>query len=64
MGFADPTLTVEQLSAAGVKRVGGAMERHACYAAREMKEMGSFTYVRDLTPVKHVRAAFAAAKGK
>jgi len=31
MGFADPTLTVEQLSAAGVKRisVGGAMARHA-----------------------------------
>ncbi|WP_426441909.1 isocitrate lyase/PEP mutase family protein [Bradyrhizobium genosp. P] len=64
MGFADPSLTVEQLSAAGVKRisVGGAMERHALAAflrcAREMKE-GSFTYVRDMAPVKEVREAFA-----
>jgi 2-methylisocitrate lyase-like PEP mutase family enzyme len=64
MGFADPTLTVEQLSAAGVKRVsvGGAMERHALAAflrcAREMTEKGSFTFVRDMAPVKEVRAAF------
>jgi 2-methylisocitrate lyase-like PEP mutase family enzyme len=64
MGFADPTLTVEQLSAAGVKRVsvGGAMERHALAAflrcAREMKEKGSFTFVRDMAPVKEVRATF------
>ncbi|MFB9268175.1 oxaloacetate decarboxylase [Bradyrhizobium erythrophlei] len=64
MGFADPTLTVEQLSAAGVKRisVGGAMERHALAAflrcAREMKDQGSFTYVRDMAPIKEVRAAF------
>ena len=34
MGFADPTLTVDQLSKAGVKRisVGGAMERYALAA--------------------------------
>ena len=44
MGFADPTLTVDQLSAAGVKRisVGGAMARVALAAflrcAREMKD--------------------------
>src|SRR5207237_6411020 len=43
MGFADPTLTLPQLAAAGVKRisVGGAMSRYALAAflmsAREMK---------------------------
>lgn len=64
MGFADPTLTVEQIAAAGVKRIstGGAMERHALNAflrsAREMKDKGSFSYVRDMAPVKEVRAAF------
>ncbi|MHC4045989.1 isocitrate lyase/PEP mutase family protein [Bradyrhizobium sp. 23AC] len=66
MGFADPTLTVAQLSAAGVKRisVGGAMSRYALAAflksAREMKENGSFTYVREMAPIKDLRAAFAA----
>ena len=65
MGFADPTLTVEQLSAAGVKRisVGGAMARVAMAAflrcAREMKDQGAFTYVREMAPIKEVRAAFA-----
>ena len=65
MGFADPTLTVEQLSAAGVKRisVGGAMARVALAAflkcAREMKDQGAFTYVREMAPIKEVRAAFA-----
>jgi 2-methylisocitrate lyase-like PEP mutase family enzyme len=66
MGFADPTLTVGQLSAAGVKRisVGGAMERYALAAflnsAREMKEHGSFTFVREMAPMKDVWEAFAA----
>ncbi|MCA1383721.1 MULTISPECIES: isocitrate lyase/phosphoenolpyruvate mutase family protein [Bradyrhizobium] len=66
MGFADPTLTVEQLSAAGVKRisVGGAMSRYALAAflncAREMKDKGSFTYIREMAPVGELRAAFAA----
>ena len=65
MGFADPTLTVEQLSAAGVKRisVGGALSRYALAAflrcAREMKERGSFTYVREMAPIKDIRQAFA-----
>jgi 2-methylisocitrate lyase-like PEP mutase family enzyme len=65
MGFADPTLTVDQLSAAGVKRisVGGAMARVALAAflrcAREMKDKGAFTYVREMAPVKEVREAFA-----
>jgi 2-methylisocitrate lyase-like PEP mutase family enzyme len=64
MGFADPTMTLEQLSAVGVKRisVGGAMQRHALAAflrcAREMKDQGAFTYVRELAPIKEVRAAF------
>jgi len=64
MGFADPTLTLDQLSGAGVKRisVGGAMERYALAAflkcAREMKEKGAFTYVRDMAPIAEVRAAF------
>ena len=64
MGFADPTLTLDQLSAAGVKRisVGGAMERYALAAfltsAREMKDHGAFTFVREMAPMKEVRAAF------
>ena len=64
MGFADPTLTVDQLSAAGVKRisVGGAMARYALAAflksAREMKDRGSFTYVREMAPIGEIRAAF------
>jgi 2-methylisocitrate lyase-like PEP mutase family enzyme len=66
MGFADPTLTVDQLSAAGVKRisVGGAMSRLALAAflraAREMKDKGSFTYVREMAPIMELRKAFAA----
>ena len=64
MGFADPTLTVPQLSEAGVKRisVGGAMARYALAAflksAREMKDQGAFTYVREMAPIGEVRAAF------
>ena len=66
MGFADPTLTVDQLSAAGVKRisVGGAMSRLALAAflraAREMKDKGSFTYVHEMAPIMELRKAFAA----
>ena len=65
MGFADPTLTLDQLSAAGVKRisVGGALSRVALAAflrcAREMKDNGSFTYVPDMAPIKELRDAFA-----
>lgn len=66
MGFADPTLTAAQLSAAGVKRisVGGAMSRYALAAflncAREMKDRGSFTYIREMAQIGELRAAFAA----
>lgn len=65
MGFADPTLTVPQLAAAGVKRVsvGGAMARIAMAAflkcADEMKDHGAFTYIREMVPMKEVREAFA-----
>ncbi len=66
MGLADPTLTFAQLSAAGVKRisVGGAMSRVALAtflrSAREMKDEGSFTYVREMASIKDLRGAFAA----
>lgn len=66
MGFADPTLTVDQLSDAGVRRisVGGAMSRHALaaflHAAREMKERGAFTFVRGMAPIGELRGLFAA----
>jgi 2-methylisocitrate lyase-like PEP mutase family enzyme len=65
MGFADPTLTLEQLSGVGVKRVsvGGALSRVALAAfvrcAREMKDKGSFTFVREMAPIKDLREAFA-----
>ena len=65
MGFADPTLTVDQLSAAGVKRisVGGAMSRFALAAflqsAREMKDKGSFSFVTGMAPIKELREGFA-----
>ena len=68
MGFADPTLTVPLLSAAGVKRisVGGAMARVALAAflkcAHEMKDQGTFTYVREMAPMKDVRSAFTAGR--
>lgn len=67
MGFADPTLTVDQLSAAGVKRisVGGALSRVALATflkcAREMKETGSFTFVREMASIKELKGAFAVA---
>jgi 2-methylisocitrate lyase-like PEP mutase family enzyme len=67
MGFADPTLTVAQLSDAGVKRisVGGALSRVALAAflrcAHEMKDKGSFTFVRDMAPIMDLRQAFAQA---
>ena len=60
MGFADPTLTLDQLSAAGVKRisVGGALSRVALAAflalRREMKDNGSFTFVPEMAPIKEL----------
>jgi 2-methylisocitrate lyase-like PEP mutase family enzyme len=66
MSAADPSITVAQLAEAGVKRisVGGALSRLALAAflkgAREMKEQGSFTYMRDTVPSAELRRAFAA----
>ena len=65
MSAADPSITVTQLVEAGVKRisVGGALSRLALAAflrgAREMKEQGSFTYMRDTVPSAELRQAFA-----
>jgi 2-methylisocitrate lyase-like PEP mutase family enzyme len=64
MSAADPALTVAQLAEAGVKRisVGGALSRLALAAflrgAREMKEQGGFTWVRDTVPTKELKAVF------
>jgi len=65
MTHLDPTVTAAQLSEAGVKRisVGGGLSRFALAAflraAREMKEQGAFTFVRDAAPSKELKAAFA-----
>ena len=65
MGFADPTLTVDQLSEAGVKRisVGGAMARYALAAFLKMRPRDEGPAAR--SPLcarwrrsKEVRAAF------
>jgi 2-methylisocitrate lyase-like PEP mutase family enzyme len=67
MGAADPSITLAQLTGAGVKRVsvGGALSRLALGAflkgAREMKETGGFTWIRDIVPVKDLKAVFTAA---
>ena len=64
MGFADPSITLEQLSEAGVRRVsvGGAMSRVALAAfvnaAREMREQGGFTFIRDMLPAGELRDFF------
>jgi 2-methylisocitrate lyase-like PEP mutase family enzyme len=67
MSAADPALTAAQLAAAGVKRisVGGALSRLALAAfikgAREMKDVGSFIWVRDTVPSRELRAMWASA---
>jgi len=64
MSAADPSLTLAQLAEAGVKRVsvGGALSRLALAAfvrgAREMRERGTFTWVRDTLPSKELKAVF------
>ena len=64
MGFADPSITLEQLSEAGVRRVsvGGALSRVALAAfvnaAREMREQGGFTFIRDMLPAGELRDFF------
>jgi len=64
MSAADPSLTVAQLGEAGVKRisVGGALNRLALAAfvkgAKEMKEQGGFTWVRETYPTRELKAIF------
>jgi 2-methylisocitrate lyase-like PEP mutase family enzyme len=64
MSAADPAITAEQLAAAGVKRisVGGALSRLALAAflkgAREMKDKGGFTWVRETVPSRELKATF------
>ena len=64
MSAADPAITAAQLAEAGVKRisVGGALSRLALAAflkgAREMKDSGGFTWVRDTVPSRELKAIF------
>jgi 2-methylisocitrate lyase-like PEP mutase family enzyme len=65
MGTADPSITLAQLAEVGAKRisVGGALSRLALGAflkgAREMKETGGFTWIRDIVPTKDLKAVFS-----
>ncbi len=62
MGLKGPSFSVEQLAAAGVKRisVGSAFARAALggflRAAREVKERGTFTFANDAVPFADVNA--------
>jgi 2-methylisocitrate lyase-like PEP mutase family enzyme len=68
MGLKGATFSVEELAAAGVKRisVGGSLARAALgafvRAAREMKENGTFTYAADALPPAETKAFMAAGK--
>jgi 2-methylisocitrate lyase-like PEP mutase family enzyme len=61
MGLAGATFSVEELAAAGVKRIsiGGSFARAALgalvRAAREVKEKGTFTYAADALPSAEVQ---------
>ena len=65
MSAADPNITVDQLAAAGVKRisVGGALSKLALTAfmdgAREMAQRGGFTWVGKAMPTKDFAAVFS-----
>ena len=65
MSAADPAITAAQLAEAGVKRisVGGALSRLALAAflkaAREMKDSGGFTWVRDTVSSRDLKAIFS-----
>jgi 2-methylisocitrate lyase-like PEP mutase family enzyme len=66
MSAADPALTAAEMEAVGVKRlsVGGALSRLALAAfmngAREMRERGGFTWIREATPTNDLTAVFRA----
>lgn len=63
MGFADPSITLDQLAQAGVKRVsiGGGLSRLAMSAfltgAKQM-QAGDFTFVRQMAPLSDLFPAF------
>ena len=64
MSAGDPALSAAEMEAVGVKRisVGGALSRLALAAfmkgAREMKDTGGFTWVRDTMATKDLKPAF------
>lgn len=64
MGFADPTLTLDQLGEVGVRRIsiGGALSRVALRsfldAAREMRD-GRFSFVPRMAPLGELYPAFS-----
>jgi 2-methylisocitrate lyase-like PEP mutase family enzyme len=66
MSHADPALSAAELEAVGVRRlsVGGSLSRLALAAfmkgAREMKDKGGFTWMRDTLPSKELKAVFRA----
>src|SRR4051794_23318132 len=63
MGFADPSITLDQLAEAGVRRVsiGGALSRLALRSfldgARQMRS-GRFGFVTDVAPMSELHQAF------
>jgi len=65
MSHADPSLTVADVGASGVKRmiVGASMARYAMsaflQAGREMQDDGAFTFIREAASSKHLESAFA-----
>jgi 2-methylisocitrate lyase-like PEP mutase family enzyme len=64
MSAADPALTAAEMEAVGVRRlsVGGALSRLALAAfmkgAREMKDRGGFTWVREAMPTGDLKKVF------
>ena len=64
MTHGDPSLTLAQLEEAGAKRisVGGSLNRLALAAflkgAREMKDTGGFTWMRDTVPSREIKPIF------
>ena len=64
MTHGDPSLTLDDLAGAGVKRisVGGSLNRLALAAflrgAREMKDKGGFTWMRDTVSSREIKPIF------
>ena len=64
MSHADPSITVADLAAIGVKRisVGGSIARYAMTAflkaGTEMKNAGTFTFIREAAPSRQLKNSF------